>query len=88
MTTTESSSVQPDLPADEGNTTRRPETSENKPKEEEGDDDKTDEATPGSPDEDGGDNKETPSETEESSDIPTKTTSDANPDSDQVQQKT
>ena len=70
------------MSADEGNiTTSRPETSENKPKEEEEEIDGSDKATHESPGDDGGDNKGTPPETKDSSDIPTNTTSEA---SDQV----
>ena len=72
------------MSADEGNiTTSRPETSENKPKEEE-EIDGSDKATHESPNDDGGDNKGTPPETKDSSDTPTNTTSEADPGSDQV----
>merc|ERR1719357_481040 len=92
-TTTEASSVfepnlnldlnRPEVPTDEGNITRRPETSENKPKEEEEEIDGSDKATHESPDDDGGDNKGTPPETKDSSDIPSNPTSEAVPGSDQ-----
>ena len=94
MNTTEASSVlepnlnlnlnRPEVPTDEGNITRRPETSENKPKEEEEEIDGSDKATHESPNDDGGDNKGTPPETKDSSDTPTNTTSEADPGSDQV----
>jgi len=76
--------VLPDVSADEGNiTTSRPETSENKPKEEE-EIDGSDKATHESPGDDGGDNKGTPPETKDSSDIPTNTTSEASDQDDGV----
>jgi len=93
VNTTEASSVlepnlnlnlnRPEVPTDEGNITRRPETSENKPKEEEEEIDGSDKATHESPNDDGGDNKGTPPETKDSSDTPTNTTSEADPGSDQ-----